>query len=258
MPLISVPPAVNYPNQLIGVPIRWANSLPGNPPEGPQLINIGVTWGSMGGTSHCVYVNLQNNATLNFSQVATLSVDNSACAADIQFVFPDTGETTTIPAYAPKVVVPIFSNSNQFYIYAPNAQSDDVSNISILNFLPPPIDISTTQEQNFVAEGSILANSATTTALVSSSISGTLENCFISASLGVSASAGCAWQLIDGNSNVLAAGRCAIVGTASQQATVLNLQGVHVRFQNGLGFKIVSTTFGGDSSFSVNAYYRTP
>lgn len=248
---INVPPAVNFPDPLVALPTRYLQ----DPVEGAKFIHCEVDWGSMGGASKCVNFNLQNNATLAFSQIVALAVDNSGCGADVEFVFPDSAETLSIPAYSPKVIVEVFTNQRQFYLQAPNAQSEDVTNFSIHNTLPPPIAVPTSQEQEFANVGSISGDATSNTAIIPAGINGSLETANILFYTGT-VSGGATWELIDGNNNVLAAG----IAAASSISTsiILDLQSVRVRFQNGLYFKIIATSFTGGAIFSINLYYRTP
>ncbi len=251
---LSVPPAVNYQSPLIAVPTRWDQA----PIEGSKIIPCEVDWGTMGGTSNCVSFNLQNNATLNFSQIVALSIDNSACGADIEFIFPDTTETLSIPAYAPKTIVPVFTNQTQFWLSSPNAQSEDITRFAILNSMPPPIAVPTTQEQNSAVNVNVPATAAGDAVIVASTINGTLENAFIFlfGSGGVTGIS--AWTLKDGNNNIIAGGQLVSVQNGVIAVAVLELTDIRVRFQNGLKINIASATLGAGSILAVNLYYRTP
>src|ERR1700761_8517018 len=94
--------AVNYQSPLVAVP----DINQQQPREGMKLISCEIDWGSTDKGSGAVFFNLQNNATLEVSQICGLVVDNSNCGADLEFVFPDTSTTIGIPAYAPYTVVP--------------------------------------------------------------------------------------------------------------------------------------------------------
>lgn len=253
MPSISVPPAVNYPNLIVPVPCRVLNS----PPEQPQIAQLEVLWGTMGGSNNSVFVNLQNQATLDFSQICAISVDNSECGGDVSFVFPDTGETTQIPAYTPKAIIPIFTNSRQFYVVGEGVQSEDVTNISILNFLPPPVVVPTSQEQNVSSASAILTSATGSTQLIPSNVDGTLENVylfFFSVTVGPSS---CTWTLEDGNSKVLSSGEC-LGTTALTAAPILSLQDCKLRFQNGISLNVSATSGGVTQFINATLCYRTP
>jgi hypothetical protein len=238
---------------LIAVPTRWDQA----PVEGSKLIPVEVDWGTMGGASNCVSFNLQNNATLNFSQIVALSIDNSACGSDIEFVFPDTTETLSIPSYSPKTILPVFTNQTQFWLSCPSAQSEDITRFSILNSMPPPIAVPTTQEQNIASVQSIAGDAVAATPIISASVSGTLENVFLNwYGSGVSAS-NANWQLIDGSNNVLGSGVQQTISGAKTVNTALILSDVRIRFQNGVSLKVTLAAAAG-SLFSANLYYRTP
>lgn len=252
---IIIPVATNYQSPLTAVPTRWQNE---SPPEGPSMIPCEIDWGSMGGTAKCVYINVQNNTYANFSQIVALSVDNSNCGADVEFVFPDTAETITIPAYSPKVVVPVFTNQVQFYVSAPNAASEDITRFSIHNVLPPPIALPTTQEQNAAVFNNITAQVTApgTLQLVPASISGTLETLFATVNAGATAGI-LIFTLQDGNSTVIAGGQTTALSGGSS-VIVLDLQQIRVRFQSGIKFVSSSATLSSGSACSINLYYRTP
>lgn len=247
---LSVPPAVNYQSPLIAVPTRWDQS----PPEGSKIIPCEVDWGAMGGSFNCVSFNLQNNATLNFSQIVALSIDNSACGSDIKFIFPDTSETLAIPAYAPKTIVPVFTNQTQFWLSCPFAQSEDITRFSILNSMTPPIAVPTTQEQT-VAVISDIAAATTNVQLVPTTVNGTLENASISFSDGGTLGS-CSWKLQDGNANALAGGTVGTVSGAAITALVYAVTELRVRFQGGI--VLVMIDGGATGVFDFNLYYRTP
>lgn len=251
---LSVPPSKNYQSPLIAVPTKWDQT----PVEGSKLIPCEVDWGVMGGPSNCIAFNLQNNATLNFSQIVALSIDNSACGSDIEFIFPDTTETLSIPAYTPKTIVPVFTNQTQFWLSSPNAQSEDVTRFSILNSMPPPIAVPTTQEQNVSVYNNVLIFTTGSQQLVASSIDGTLENAFLSYA-GNSGSAGEAtWEIIDGNNNVIAGGTI-LQGAGLVMSPIFNVNDVRIRFQNGLSLTWTTTgSLSSSSAIGVNLYYRTP
>jgi len=256
---LTVPPAKNYTSPLASVPTVWDST----PVEGNRMIVCEIDWGTMGGTNNCVNINLQNNSYANFSQIVALAVDNSQSGADIQFIFPDTAETTTVPAYTPKTIVPVFTNMTQFYVSAPNASTEDISRFSIHNSLPPPVSIPTTQEQNVAAVNSIGISTSGSQAVVASSINGTMEALYIQHALNADAAgANVVWTLKDGTGKTVAVGTD-VVGYASgtEQTSVgesFTLSGINVRFNQGLVFSWTSNQILGGSFYSVNAYYRTP
>lgn len=251
---ISVPPAINYQSPLVALPTRWDQP----PNEGSKIIPVEVDWATMGGTSNTVAFNLQNNATLEFSQIVAISIDNSACGADIQFIFPDTSETLSIPAYSPKIIVPVFTNQRQFWLTAPNAESEDITRFALLNSLPPPIAVPTTQEQNFDVFINTNVAGSSNTQLLAAAINGTLENISVNFCCGGDAGvSNFQWTIQDGNSNVIAGGQ--VRANANQNTPQLSLNDLRVRFQSGL--KLIWTNSGNlgvNAVLPINLYYRTP
>lgn len=257
---ISVLPAVNYQSPLNAIPIRVGTE----PKEGRKIIPVEIDWGTMGGPNNTVSLNLQNNATLEFSQIIALSIDNSQCGGDIQFIFPDTSVTLTIPAYSPATIVEVFTNQTQFFVTNLGEQTEDITRFSILNFLPPPIAVPTTQEQNTVNSAGISSAVSGTTAIVAAGINGSIEGVHINWFTSVNASAN--WSLTDGTGKTLFTGEVAggnynngTIGLAVDQfLNVLDIDDVRVRFTNGLNFNIVAGTAATIQFFNVAILYRTP
>lgn len=250
---LVVPPAVNYQSPLVAVPTRWQNK---NPAEGPKMIPCEIDWGQMGGPNNSVFFNLQNNATLNFSQITAIAVDNSACGGDVQFAFPDTTETVTIPAYSPKIIVPVFTNQTQFYVLGIGVQATDVTRFSIQNVVPPPIAVPVTEEQNTAVFNNITTQITApgTLQLVPAGVNGTVETVFAT----VNAGGGILiFTLQDGSGKIIAGGQTTGVA-GSSTFTVLDLQEIRVRFQNGLRFISSVATISAGGAASINVYYRTP
>jgi hypothetical protein len=254
---LIVPPNVNYPSPLIAIPAEKSGRTPR---EGQKLISCVVNWGSMGGASKCVSFNLSNNATLEFSQIVALSVDNSACGSDVIFAFPDSEETLTIPAYSPKDIIPVFTNQTQFYVVCPKALSTDISRFSILNFLPPPASIPVTQLQNVAANSQVNIAATGATQLIPVGVNGTIQGINICEVL--TASAGTSgtvyWTLVDGGANILAAGNGAAQMNTSHDGMVFSLTGLELRFTNGLSIAYTSAALIGNSYLAVSIYYRAP
>lgn len=253
----TVPAAVNYPSPLNAVPLDWLTP----PVEGAKGIQCSIIWNAAGaGANKSVYLNLQNNATLNFSKVRALVFDNSENGSDVQVIFPDTETTVSIPAYTPYAVIPVFTNQTQFYITSPNALATDVTNFMVMNTLPPPIAVPTTQEQNFENSGRVNVSVSGNAVLLAAGVSGTLESVYINGiGLGI---VGTAWSLdfslVDGTGTTIFSGTQGGSAGANQPFTMADLGDIRVRFSQGL--KMVWSTFGTpDSVFiAANVYYRTP
>lgn len=252
----QVPPAVNYPTPLVAIP----SLVNRTPPDGERMVPVEIDWGTMGGADHCVAINLQNNATSNFSQIVALSIDNSDCGADIRFVFPDSGETTTIPAYSPKVIIEVFTSMTQFFVVAGfNSEAvlnGDQTRFSILNFMPPPIAVPVTQEQAIAAVGTNAT--VASTQVVPATEDGTLEQAYMTFT-SFSATAGNAdWSLKDGTGKVLGIGRVANEGDQKTQLVIFQLVGVALRFSGGITLEIDNHGLDSDTQWNTNLYYRKP
>lgn len=171
---LVIPPAVNYQSPLTAVP----SLMQDEPTEGRKQIPVEIDWGEPASVlAHkCVYINFQNNASLNISQVASFKIDNSECGADVQFIFPDTGEVITIPARTPFAVIPVFSNLTQFYVNAPRSLSSDKTRFSILNYATNPISLPQTEASEIAnSGGDVVGGGATNIQLIPAGVNGTLE-----------------------------------------------------------------------------------
>lgn len=250
---IKVPPAKNYQSPLVSRPTRW--DAP--PVEGDRLVAVEIDWATMGGENNCVNINLQDNATLNFTQVVALSIDNSLCASDVVFVFPDTAETVAIPAYAPKCIVPVFTNQTQFYVYAPKAEGSDVTRFSIHNSMPPPTSIPLTVQQQTQFVANLAADGATTHTILPANFSGTLRGLTVFLGSPVTNSGALTIQLKDGNNEVLAGSQFFSDSTdSSNNLFLIQLNPVYLRFMSGIKLFQNGVNVGG--FYSVNLLYQTP
>ncbi len=263
MPTFPYPPlpAKNY--QSPGTPVK--SSFGASPNEGRQLIDFKIRWGSAndGGPNNVVALDMSNRGPLDFSIIQSLAVDNSACGADIQFVFPDTGDTIVVPAYTPWSVFPVFTNRTNFFVQSPNALDTDVTNFLVANYVMPPISIPVTQEQNSVAISKVDMTATSPYVLLPAQVggvdnNGTLENAFLYLSMnGNSNNPSLTWSLEDGAANVLAAGFAQTYSVPINQI-VLQLSKVNLRFQKGLQFVFSTTNAPSYCVMSTNLYYRTP
>jgi len=260
---LILPPSKNYGGTIAAIP----SAVMKEPGEGRKSIPIQIAWSDYA-SDYCVAINLQNRQTLNFSQVVALSIDNSRCGAPVVFVFPDTQETTTIPAYSPKTIIEVFTGQTQFNVVGNGVSPSDVTFFSILNFLPPPVSVSVSQEQNIAAVTAIPGTVANVNVIpatfavggITYDNNGTLENVAIFGSAHDAGSYRHTWTLQDGSATprVIATGRVESGGGEKDNWQLLNLSGVHVRFLKGVFFNLTETGGGGNVDFSVNLYYRTP
>ena len=246
MPLI-IPEFVQYQGTLFPLRGLWNAA----PIEGDRFVNLEVDWGSPGllGVS-CVQVQLSGNSPVAFSQIAALSVDNSRCGSDVDFVFPDSGFLLTVPAFN-QGIYPIFSNALMFYINAPLAGFGDITIAQVLNSVPPPVAIQPTSEQEQQGSGEISLAANATSTVVSPPTSGTLNG--FSLLLALPATGGVNLFLVDGTGKNLWSGT--IQGTG--QTLPINVSGLHVRFQDGLFLQVSGTTMTA-GSVVANAYFSQP
>jgi hypothetical protein len=257
MALIIPPNVKNYSAPLNAVPLDWTSP----PPEGAKGINCTIAWNvAQAGPNKAVYLNMQNNATLNFSEIRAIVVDNSLNGSDVQVVFPDTELTFTVPAYTPYAVIPVFTNQTQFYMLSPNSLITDKTAFTVMNTMPPPIAVPVTEAQNFVTLAGFDASINGSRILLPATVNGTLENMNLTgfcsdggggASFDIFLSDGAGNPLFQGTGGVVA------LGTTNLGAS-FQMNDVRLRFSQGL---ILSwSSAGAPSAFFLapNIYYRTP
>lgn len=243
MPIV-IPEFVQFQGVLFPLRGLWNAS----PPEGDRFVNAEIDWGSPGlfGVS-CVQFQLSGNSPVAFSQIVAMSVDNSRCGSDVDFIYPDSGFVLTVPAFN-QGIYPVFTNALMFYANSPNATLGDITIVQILNSQPPPVAIQPTSEQESATFQDInLANNGSTQ-LVGAGISGTLDGFSLNTSI-ATGSAGI--QLIDGTGKVLWS------GFATEPAgTISSPAGFRVRFTNGISFIVAASTATG--FVTANLYYSVP
>lgn len=254
---INIPPAKNYTSPLVALP----SIMRKDPTEGDRLVPIEIDWGptaNMGGPNNCVAINLYATATQTISQIVALSIDNSACAADLEFVFPDSSQTYRVPAYTPVAVFEVVTNQTNFFVQAFNPEDGDVTRFAILNFLPPPIVLPVTQQpQSAAAFGAISATAAATTQLIPNTIDGRVEVLSIIATLNSGSSGSTAYVLKDGNGTVLNAGQVYSQNGTNQNVICFQASSLDLPFVDGLQFIVTpGTGIASGSTFIVNLAYR--
>lgn len=263
-----VPPAVNYPTPLIAIPSNSQDQ----PREGRQQVAIDCLWGTMGGTTKTIAINLQNNAVLNFTQISSLKIDNSNSGADVDFIFTDTGEIITIPANTPLCVVPVFSNALQFYVSCPNATPEDETRFIVLNYALDPADVNTSLAGSFsgsgtavwIAPGPVITNIIPST-IAGVAVNGTLQNLIIAVSYLTTFTVNSfgQFQLRDGQGNVfIPAWKLGVSSNITQiqvSQVVLQIDNANIRFRSGLIIEF-DVLVGWNGSYNMNALatYKQP
>lgn len=223
------------------------------PEEGDRFAAAEIDWGTYP-AGQGVQFALSGNSPVAFTQIVALSVDNSRCGSDTQFIFADSGFVLQVPAHA-SGVYPVFTNGLMFYAVALNAGASDVTNLFVHNSLPPPLAVQLSERQNTVAvRGIALANG--TTQLLPPTVSGTLNGLYLSINYGAGASAGVAEiDLVDSRGAVWITTIDAMANTNGM--VPLNASGLAVRFFNGLSLVVSANTFAGNS-IVANIYYTVP
>ena len=262
---ITVPgTAVNYPNALLAVGLNNA-CLPGGqtPYNGPQCVPVEINWGTMGGASKVVGFNLGNaGGTRAFTQIAALRVDNSNSGAEVEFLFTDTQETYTVPAYEPYALFPIFTKALQFYVVSALngeiVETNDTTRFTLFNFVPPPVVVPAGAEQNSSSASNISSATASTT-LVAAGVNGTLENASVFFAANFANSGMGTWTIQDGSGTPKIIAQGTIQGSSGDKVNLqlLNMPNLATRFTNGLYFTSTQTAVLG-GTYSANVFYRTP
>lgn len=249
---LNIPPAVNYQNPMNSVPAIFGNT----PPEGARLVPVDISWAAMGGPNNCISINLYGQAAQTLSQVVALSVDNSECGADVQFIFPDTSQTYTVPAYSPILTLPVFTNATQMFVLAPNATEADETRFAILNTMPPPIasPLSVEQQANSFNEVAVATGS---TQIVPAGNDGVVQAIDVSFQF-VSTACNVAWQIKDGMGKILAGGQAGASPIANNNAYIksFNLSGLNIRYADGITFTQTVAGSGASALAVVNLYAK--
>jgi hypothetical protein len=261
MPL-RIPPAANYPSSLQALP-SFAQD---EPREGRRQIAAEVLWATMGGADKCVSFNLENQGTRGWSQTSTLKVDNSACGADVTFLFPDTQETIVIPAGSPLQVAPIYSNSTVFYVLCANATPEDITRFIALNYADDPASIEFSEAASRPAFVNMdCLNAPSSVNLVAAGINGTLRSLTwyyaqvfgFNPNVSPNTSQG-DFKLADGTGQVIINSyRVAayFAATPNQYSVpLLSLPDINVRFRDGLIITFTPVFGWGTGNLRLNAF----
>lgn len=244
---ITIPEFVQFQAPLFPLRGLWNSA----PQEGDRFVNAEIDWGSPGlfGVS-CVQFQLSGNSPLAFSQIVALSVDNSRCGSDVDFIFPDSGFILTVPAFN-QGIYPVFTNALMFYVNSPLAELGDITIAQILNSMPPPVAIQPSREQQQASVGAI--NPVTgTTQIIPPGTAGTLNAFSIAYGNLAPATGGSAGLELLGPS-LLWAGFISTAPTEGQ----FTMSGLDVRFSNGVQLAVNSSSLTA-GYLTVNLYYSVP
>lgn len=266
--------AVNYPNAVLAVGLKNACVPVGQFQQNnsdyvnwtPKCVPIEINWGTMGGTNKIVGLNIGNaGGTVAFEDLCAIQCDNSQCGADIEFIFTDTQTTYTVPAYEPYVLFPIFTKSLQFYcvskIDGQIVETTDITRFTLFNFVPPPVVIPASQEQDTAAVNAI-AGAVSSTQIIPAGLNGTVNVIYVNYASpfgGLPGAGEMTWTLVDGSGFVLWTGQMGGGISSAWNVQLVNMSGVAFRFQNGVKFNQVlagGVAIGG--AFNVVLGYRQP
>lgn len=241
----TIPPFVQYQEQMVPLRGLWNTA----PAEGEYFVNFFIDWGSY--NSKAVQVTVAGNSPVALSQIVCLVVDNSRCGSDIDFLFPDSGFSLTIPAHNGGVF-PVLTNALMFYAVGMGAGQGDTTVFQALNSMPPPVMIQPSETLNNVSESGIPLTQSTNAyiTLLPATASGLLTGFAIQA-VGGETTSTANLDLVDGTGKILWA------GGIYQQPEQINVSGLNVRFHGGIKIGILGSDFGAGTLF-VNLYYTTP
>jgi hypothetical protein len=245
---IIVPPFVQYQAPLFPLRGLWNNP----PTEGDRFVSAEILWGVTTGNASAVQFDLSGNSPVAFSQIVAFSVDNSLCASDVQFLFPDSGYTLNVPAYN-QGCYPVFTNALMFYATATLGAVGDRTVFQVLNSMPPPIAVQPTEEMSqAVVPGLPLSNNIF--AVLPPGVSGTIQ----AYDMGAAAQAAGTAQVVlyDGSTPARNLFSRVMDFTTAQLTIESALSGLRLRFFNGLNIAVQSSTVTGGVSFNI--YYSLP
>jgi hypothetical protein len=223
------------------------------PVEGDKFVSAEIDWGVTTKSGNAVQFALSGNSPVAMSQLVAFAVDNSKCASDTQFLFPDSGYILNVPAYN-QGIFPVFTNALMFYVVSVIATVGDRTVFQVFNSMPPPVSVQPSME---MTNASIAAISPVngTTSLIAPTISGTIQGWIMETQ--ASAAGNQALTLIDGTGRVLF--NVGSTFTTTSETFSYAISGLDLRFFNGLSLTIsASTIAAGQGAVSTNIYYSIP
>lgn len=254
MPAITVPNSVPYRGDKL---ISMNSNLYHEPAEGRRMVPLQITWSdAQSGPQRCVEVNLGAIEQLSLSQLTACAYDNSQCGSDVLLIFPDSGQTYQVPAYAPQTVVPVFTNATRFYVSCPKGLPSHTTNLTLLNYIPPTVAVPVVLEQQ-IATGNNIATGVGATQIVPAGQDGTVQSLHLFSQMQGAANANYVMDFEDGDGTVLAGVQWRDILNSAQNLKLIDMDGIALRFHNGL--KLNQTVAPGVNNFlSYNICYRTP
>lgn len=229
------------------------------PREGAKSVAYTIAWATaISRNVDTVSINMQDGGALEFSQICGLIVDNSNCGCDLDFIFPDTDVTVSIPAYAPYTCLQINTQQVQFFIRGINCLSTDITAISVLNYAPNPVAVPITVQQQTALAGNVPIDGIGT-AILLNNVSGTLRGLAINAAWnGAVANFNNLLRLRDGAGGaILWSGNIAGITTSQFNGPLVTLENISRRFSSGIVLE-QSGGFAVGGTLNCNIYYVTP
>jgi hypothetical protein len=221
------------------------------PDEGDQFVNVEIDW-TVSPPGQAVQFSLSGNSPVALSQIVALSVDNGRSGVDVDFIFPDSGFVLTVPAHD-QGVYPVFTNALMFYASAPGSAAGDITIVQILNSLPPPVPVQSTQQQNHASIAAVSLVNGSTPLLSLVGVNGTLNT--MTAAIDMTGAGSATIQLQDGAGHTLWYS-VPYAPAAANPTIYMPLTGLNVRFLNGLVIVVAGSTLTGNATF--NFYYSIP
>lgn len=252
----------NIPNaQPYSGPNNYVPSIIGREPkEGRKSIPYVINWSRpIAAGLDTVLFNPQGNSPLEFSQIAGLIVDNSQCGASLDFIFPDTDVTISIPAYAPYTVLQVNSRAIQFYVRALGPLGSDVTSFAILNWSPMPVAVPPTNEQLVSQVAAISSTSGSSFQILPLGTTGTVEDFQAAFRILNSANSDSVSFRLTSLGMVIYERTVSVAAGQTVNITLAEFSSVAIRFPNGLEISALAAGPGLPGGFfSTTLLYRTP
>jgi len=253
MAIIIPQPVKTFPGGA-GLPVLNALTFM-EPKEGKRYIPVDIVWPAGGMTYD---VNVNGITTQPFSQIVMLDVDNNQCGVDVQFIFPDSGDTLIIPG-ASGGLFPVFTNSTKFYVSAIGALATDVTRFRILNYRQEPVALPPPQYNQIASQLGLSA--VGTFPILAAGVSGTLSG--YDGNLSIFFAGGGAGQatlaLKDrATSAIIAQGAVTASNNSGSSAIVFNTDGTAIRFAGGLDAVVAIGAGVSSVSGNIVVRYRRP